>query len=136
MRLRTALVGLGLLALVGLAIGGDEAERDLGEPVSYASEVQLFFNQQCVACHLTGAESGGLNLEPGLSHEELLEDSVGAEMPRVTPGDPEESYLFHKLRGTHLDVGGSGVVMPQGGQVSDQILAMIERWIAQGAPAE
>jgi len=126
---------LAVLVSVGLA-GGDEGEpADLGEPVSLSAQVQPFLNFQCVACHLTGAESGGLNLEPGKTRDELLQDSEGAPLPRVTPGDPEASYLVHKLRGTHLEVGGSGSQMPQGGVgVSQDLLALVERWILQGAP--
>ena len=125
---------LAVLVSVGLAAGGEGEAADLGEPVSLAAQVQPFLNLQCVACHLTGAESGGLNLEPGKSRAELLLESEEAPMPRVTPGDPEASYLVHKLRGTHLEVGGSGSRMPQGGgAVSDATLAMIERWVRQGA---
>jgi hypothetical protein len=126
---------LAVLVSVGLA-GGEEGEpADLGEPVSLSAQVQPFLNFQCVACHLTGAESGGLNLEPGRTRDELLADSDGAPLPRVTPGDPEASYIVHKLRGTHLEVGGSGSQMPQGGVgVSEELLALVERWILQGAP--
>lgn len=125
---------LAALVSVGLAGGGEGEPADLGEPVSLSAQVQPYLNFQCVACHLTGAESGGLNLEPGKAHAELLEDSDGAPLPRVTPGDPEASYLVHKLRGTHLEVGGSGSLMPQGGVgVSEELLALVERWILQGA---
>ena len=36
-------------------------------------------------------------------------------MKRIEAGSKEDSYLFHKLRGTHLDVGGSGLRMPRSG---------------------
>jgi len=125
---------LAVLVSVGLAGGDEHGAADLGEPVSLSAQVQPFLNFQCVACHLTGAESGGLNLEPGKTRAELLEDSNGASIPRVTPGDPEASYIVHKLRGTHLEVGGSGSLMPQGAtSVSEELLALVERWVLQGA---
>jgi hypothetical protein len=53
----------------------------------------------------------------------------------VEPGDPERSYLVHKLRGTQGDVGGGGARMP----VADSPLdaadqELLENWIANGAP--
>jgi mono/diheme cytochrome c family protein len=129
-----AAVVLAVLVSVGLAGGDEDEPADLGEPVSLSAQVQPFLNFQCVACHLTGAESGGLNLEPGKTRDELLEESDGAPIPRVTPGDPEASYIVHKLRGTHLEVGGSGSLMPQGAtSVSEELLALVERWVLQGA---
>jgi hypothetical protein len=50
-------------------------------------------------------------------------------MPYVTPGDPAQSYLWHKLKGTHKDVGGSGAQMPLGGKLGETELTAIESWI-------
>ncbi len=55
-------------------------------------------------------------------------------MARVTAGDPEQSYLIHKLRGTHLDAGGTGERMPLGqAALSDATIAQFVAWIEQGA---
>jgi hypothetical protein len=53
----------------------------------------------------------------------------------VEPGDPQASYLVHKLRGTAASVGGFGNPMPPSDEplTEAQILA-IEAWIASGAP--
>lgn len=58
-----------------------------------------------------------------------------ADMPRVTPGEPEESYLLHKLKDTHIAAGGSGKQMPGGTLccLDAQTMGMIESWVAQGA---
>jgi hypothetical protein len=60
-----------------------------------------------------------------------------ADMNRVTPGDPENSYLLHKIRGTHLNAGGAEGRMPDGGPYLDEeTLDAIEMWIAAGASQE
>ena len=58
---------------------------------------------------------------------------------RVSPGDPEASFLFRKLEGTlGLDEGTS---MPQissqvGGHLDRASIELVRRWIAAGAPAD
>jgi hypothetical protein len=53
----------------------------------------------------------------------------------IAPGSPEDSYLWHKLRGTHLDVGGSGERMPLVAPPLDaETMDRIETWITIGAP--
>ena len=54
-------------------------------------------------------------------------------MAWITPGDPANSYLLHKVSGTHFSVGGGGNVMPPGGGFSSSDIADIEQWIIQGA---
>ena len=57
-----------------------------------------------------------------------------AGMNRVEPGDPANSYLWHKLVDTHLGVGGSGTQMPKlAPQLSQIKLDTIEQWILDGA---
>lgn len=122
-----------LAAATLLASAGSAA----AEPVSFSNDVQPILNSQCVYCHVTGAENGGLNLGRRHAHAALMSESTEAPMPRVTPGDPDQSYLIHKLRGTHLEVGGNGSAMP----VYDPPkpfpaaqLDLIERWVGEGAP--
>lgn len=51
----------------------------------------------------------------------------------VVPGKPSDSYLIHKLEGTHLKVGGMGASMPFSAGVllklEEKDLALIHRWI-------
>jgi len=50
----------------------------------------------------------------------------------VAPGDPEASYLIHKLEGR---AGIAGDRMPQGGPfLSSADIAVIRSWIQAGAP--
>ena len=58
----------------------------------------------------------------------------GANMPWITAGDSSQSYLFHKVSGSHLSVNGGGSQMPMGGTVSSTDLLLLEDWINAGAP--
>jgi hypothetical protein len=106
--------------------------------VDYAMDVQPIFNGNCL-CHMQNSmgvmTAPILTLNEGMSHGQLV--STASEqvpsMNRVEPGDPDNSYLWHKLQGTHLDAGGSGTMMPQTGELTDGALAIIEAWIASGA---
>jgi hypothetical protein len=126
----------GLMAAV-LLIATSSFAADAPPPVSFKNDVQPLLNAQCVFCHVTGAENGGLNLGRREAHAALMAPSVGAPaMPRVTPGDPAKSYLVHKLKGTQLEVGGSGGPMPMYDPPKPfpaEHLELIERWIREGA---
>lgn len=111
------------------------AAHAAGTP-SFKKQIVPLFQRQCVACHMTGQEQGQLGLLPQLAHASLVgAASRQAPMARVTPRDPARSYLLHKLRGTHLDQGGSGVRMPMGQEpLADADLALLQAWIDAGAP--
>lgn len=144
---RAALLALvTTVLLAGLAFAQDagadasastaEAPQESAAEVSFSEDIQPFLTQNCYACHLTGSASADLSLQPGTAYDDLVGvASTQSDLARVEPGEPEASYLLHKLRGTHLDVGGSGAQMPLGGgSVPDETLALVEAWIAAGAP--
>ena len=55
-------------------------------------------------------------------------------MPLVTAGDASQSYLYHKIAGTHSSVGGSGTQMPKNAAaMSSSDMAAVEQWILDGA---
>ena len=57
-----------------------------------------------------------------------------ASMNRVTPSQPDSSYLVHKVQGTHLAVGGSGSRMPLNrSPLSQSDIDLIRAWIQAGA---
>src|SRR5262249_9914452 len=56
-------------------------------------------------------------------------DAQKANLLRVKPGDPANSFLIRKLRGQ-----GPGLPMPQsGGPLPESLILMISDWIARGA---
>jgi hypothetical protein len=108
--------------------------------VSFKNDLQPIFNAQCVFCHVTGAENGGLNLSRSASYKNLVGvPSTESPLQRIAPGNPDQSYLFHKINGTHVSVGGSGASMPITDPprlLEESQRAMIRAWIELGAPAE
>ena len=109
---------------------------DTGLPLgseSHAADIQPIWNRKCGGCHLDGSRSGSLNLDDGFaSMVDIPSDDVPS-MPLVTPGDPEASYLWHKLEDTHRDIGGKGIAMPKNDTLSAGQLDRIYAWIADGA---
>jgi hypothetical protein len=91
----------------------------------------------CTGCHTsTGRNpSGGLNLNHDVAYNNLV-NVAGRGKPtaiRVIPGDPENSYLVHKVEGRSDIVGRR---MPFAGEpflAAGQIL-ILKRWIEIGAP--
>jgi hypothetical protein len=90
----------------------------------------------CVNCHnaTLASVNGGLNLTGSVAYANLVNapsrDKPGVR--RVVPGDPENSYLIHKLEG-RSDI--AGVRMPQNGPpyLTTGQIAVIRRWIELGA---
>ena len=76
----------------------------------------------------------GLFLDPGFAYENLVgvPASQLPTMARIKPGDPQQSYVWLKLQGTHVRAGGYGETIPV--QLSDAQEARILTWIEQGAP--
>lgn len=107
-----------------------------GEAVTYA-EIQAIWDSKCVnACHTPGgsASTNGPILDAGVSHANIVDkQAVTAALPLITSGDPDASYLWHKINGTQTDVGGGGSKMPIGLGLDEPTLALIEQWIVEGA---
>ena len=91
----------------------------------------------CTGCHsnIGRNPSGGLNLLSGLAYGGLVGvASIGKPgAVRVVPGDPENSYIIHKLEGRTTI---AGVRMPRGNgpYLTEGQLLVIKRWISNGAP--
>lgn len=102
--------------------------------VNFSNDVQPIFDSYCVVCHQTGDSEGQLNLEEGISYRELVSHaSAQDKLLRIAPGKPEESYLIHKMEGTHTQVGGSGELMPDSGPLDKDLIDTIRKWILEGA---
>ena len=87
------------------------------------------------SCHISGSQ-GGLSMSTSaIAYANLVDMESGQVAGRllVAPGAAGESYLIDKLKGTHLDVGGTGEVMPKGGALLGTQIAEVEDWINNGA---
>jgi Bacterial Ig-like domain len=99
------------------------------------SEIQAeLFTPTCAAsgCHTGAAAPQGLRLDEANSYG-LLVGVASMEVPsllRVAPGDPDNSYLIHKLEGT----ASVGDQMPLDGTPLPQAsIDVIRQWIIEGA---
>jgi hypothetical protein len=103
--------------------------------VSFAKEIQPIFTANC-SCHSGRFASEGMNLAAGQAIANIVNVSSreASGVDRIEPGDPQKSYLLHKVLGTQRTVGGSGSRMPLGGKpLSDDQINKIRQWITQGA---
>lgn len=130
--LRSAGAHAALLMSLGALLAG--CARPAAEVVSFSTQVQPIFTDSCATCHLEGAAPTGLVLSAGTAYENMVGvPSVQSELMRVKPGDVQGSYLIHKLEGTQVEVGGSGMQMPVGAPLSAEVIDLIRDWVAQGA---
>lgn len=114
---------------------GGSAPSEVAEEITAFEPVAAIFESTCATstCHASSRGAGQLVLSPDVAHGNLVDkpsnQQDGATL--VIPGDPDGSYLMAKLRG---DDGIRGSRMPIGGsRLSDDQLAIIADWIANGA---
>jgi hypothetical protein len=120
----------------------------------YQANIQPIFdnpvNGPCSSCHAVAGGSGGLSLNFSNSYDNLvgIASSALPSMPRVTatnPGDHNNSYLWHKINGSHVTIAGgpngSGRMPPGGASLTTRDtdgdgtndLLEIQNWIDAGA---
>lgn len=134
----------------GLDATGDPVMETEPEPepepgVTLNDLVTSIFNnsalgdQRCANCHSGGSPLGGMNLETAeLAYANLVGangDGVAANgnasFKRISPGNPDESYIILKLEGDAR----AGNQMPLGQTpLSSEQIQLVRDWIANGAP--
>jgi hypothetical protein len=91
---------------------------------------QEVFDANCTNCHGAGA-FGGLDLRDATTIVGVQSPSVA--MDWVDPaGMLDDSYLWHKIVGTHTDVGGFGSSMPPTGPLSAWDRGRVQDWVEAG----
>jgi len=96
--------------------------------------------QACTNCHIGSPGAGGLNLQPANAHTNLVNvaaQATGVTIDRVTPNSVANSFLVHKLEGTHASVGdASGDQMPlnQTPLAANPHIDNVKDWINDNAP--
>jgi hypothetical protein len=114
------------------------------EPTFSSIQQQIFESTDssgrsaCTNCHTNNGgrtPTGGMNLNHDVAYDNLVNvaSSRKAGAIRVIPGDPENSYIIHKLQGASDIVGKQ---MPFNGPpyLTAGQITIIKRWIAIGAP--
>ena len=125
-----SILGSGIVGPASVALGADPPPRV--SEAAIGSEERQFFEKQvrpllikhCYQCHSSAAKvlKGGLHL-----------DSRGGWMkgggtgPAIVPGSLDESLLIEAIRYESLE-------MPPKGKLADADIAILERWVAMGAP--
>ena len=97
-----------------------EAIIPIPETVSYSKDIQPLWDQSCVSCHKSGATAP--DLTSANSYNALL-----ANNKYVVPGNAAGSKLHKSL------VGDGAAIMPTSGQWSDSKIALVDKWINDGA---
>lgn len=130
---------------VGCAGNGEGLDQN-GQPISagggsggpitadFQSIQDNVFTPICSKCHIGASAPEGLQLDAAHSYN-LLVDVPSVEEPsllRVKPGDPDDSYMVHKIEGL---AGIEGGQMPLGETPLPQAtIDAIRQWITNGAP--
>lgn len=133
-----------LVVVLGLAACSEEDEG-----VTYADDVRPMFEDRCVVCHQPGAPYGpdfgaGLDVanpyaEEGLVNAPNLWHESDGTLPELTVarGDPEASYLIHKISDPDLgylarNTGGAFMPLQLPVATADEV-ALVEQWVSDGA---
>lgn len=138
------------MAFAGLAACGGSGEGldANGRPIGESDGIGTFeptiesiqdhvFTPICTECHIGAGAPNGLVLADAQTSYDNLVGVLAVESPsfyRVLAGDPDASYIVHKLEGTQ----DSGVRMPNGCPVTQpcldaETIGIIRDWIAAGA---
>lgn len=107
--------------------------KTIPENPTHDRHIQPIWNAFCGDCH-TEYNEGSLRLSDAYDNTVAVRAEDVPRMFLVTPFEPQNSYLWLKILGSHLENGGQGASMPIGEQVllpKDKHL--IELWIQQGA---
>jgi WD40 repeat protein len=102
-----------------------DAKREESAPVSYYREVRRIFQQHCQGCHQPAKAQGGFIM---IGYADLLSKGDSGE-PGIVPGKPDGSHILAQI--TPHD---GKATMPKGKDpLPDHEIALIRKWIAQGA---
>jgi len=107
-----------------------------GPPTVTLAQIQSdIFTPHCASCHTGtgGSLPGSMNLTSATASRTALVNVTSVDEPtfkRVLPGNPDDSYIIHKLEGTQV----VGSRMPLGGPFLDQAqIDEVRSWIQAGA---
>lgn len=124
-----------------------DASSDAAAPMP--AEMQALFDAHCGGyCHSGGTQEAGALIVARESSRAIDLTVASRQVPRlrvIAPGDPENSYLMHKIDGTmsslaecRADAMRCGVAMPWHDStmptLSSNDRALVRAWIAAGAP--
>ena len=141
-------VGFLLLVVVLLSLSGcagdgtglDENGNPVGSDGNGSPDAPTFssiqshvFSAICIECHSGVSAPQGLQLDESVSYDHLVNvrSTEHPELFRVSPGDPDHSYLIRKLEGGP-DIAGARMPLNRP-PLSREAINAIRLWIAMGA---
>ena len=124
-RLATVFAAAAALALSLPACKPASKSQDPLPKLSFAADVRPVLEKHCVNCHHDGALMGNLKLT---SKAAAFAPRPGGQV--IVPGSPEQSVFY-----TTLVLPGSEpkAMPPEGHQIPAEQIAIIRRWISEGA---
>lgn len=131
--MRRASVFAAVLALTGCEdyIWGEAVIDEPVQATGFAG-VEQIVAENCLGCHSTAANLGGLDLEIDL-HGATVNVVGQYSIPLVLPGQPEESMFYLKVVDEQPDY--TGTDMPPGsGGLPRALAEVVYQWIESGAP--
>jgi cytochrome c553 len=116
---------IALVAPLTLICGSLRASDATPEQTEFFEQkIRPLFAEHCVKCHGDKRQKGGLRLD---SREAVLKG--GDTGPAIVPAKPDESELVRAIRYEP-----EGYQMPPDGKLPAAKIALLERWVADGAP--
>ncbi|HEX9852980.1 MAG TPA: hypothetical protein VGA68_08190 [Woeseiaceae bacterium] len=133
---------LAFFILAACSAGSGDGLDVSGRPLAEGGDVPLaatlasiqanVFNPYCTVCHAGAAAPQGLRLDAANSYANLVgvRSEQNSSQFRVSPGQPDASYLIRKLEGT----ASIGEQMPLGGPpLPAATIAYVRQWVIDGA---
>jgi hypothetical protein len=115
----------GLVLLLVSAYAGFAARASDDADRHFIEKVKPLLDLRCVSCHGPDKVKGGLRLD---SREGVLKAGESG-LPSVVPGKPAESLLLQAVMHSKKDL-----EMPPKDKLTSNDVAVLERWIRDGAP--
>ncbi|HAB19793.1 MAG TPA: DUF1553 domain-containing protein [Verrucomicrobiota bacterium] len=104
--------------------GAGAVSAEPTQELHFLERVQPLLQRRCVSCHGPDKVTGGLRMD---SRPALLRG--GDSGPALVPGQPSQSLLLQAVLHTKADL-----EMPPKDRLSPTDVAVLERWIREGAP--
>ncbi|MFT5030105.1 MAG: mono/diheme cytochrome c family protein [Candidatus Binatia bacterium] len=93
--------------------------------VDYENDIKPIFENRCIDCHGPDKQKSELRVDK----RAILLRGGNSGAPSIVPGDARKSHLLDLIRGTDPDE----IMPPKGAPLTDAEIALIEKWIAEGA---
>ncbi len=99
----------------------------LGEThaVDFAKDIEPILTEHCLACHGPDKEKSSFRVD----QRPIMLQGGDSGLRSVVPGDPRKSHLIELVKSTDEDE----VMPPKGKPLTAEQIAVLEKWIAEGA---